>query len=201
MITNERQYAITKAQAERFKETLAKPDEHGKTLHPKVRKAMREGLQSQLQDLETEIAEFERLRDGKVTTIVVNSIVDIAVALIQARIARNWTQKQLAEKLNLPEQQIQRYESPRYKGAAVERLQEVADALGVRVQEVVTIEQRQFGRSWLSSTKSTHAPEGLTTATSSAWSSRRLRSLPTAASPPPGPRAPPAPGSCGTTAC
>ena len=73
---------------------------------------------------------------------MVNSIVDIAVALIQARIARHWTQKQLAEKLDLPEQQIQRYESSRYKGVALERLQEIADALGVRVQEVVTLEQR-----------------------------------------------------------
>jgi HTH-type transcriptional regulator/antitoxin HigA len=141
MITNERQYAIAKAQAERFKDALAKPDAQGKKVHPKVQKAMREGLRSQLQDLETEIAEFERLRDGKVTTIVVNSIVDIALALVQARIARNWTQKELAEKLNLPEQQIQRYESTRYKGVAVERLQEVADALNVRVQEVVTIER------------------------------------------------------------
>ena len=142
MITNERQYAITKAQAERFKEALAKPDDQGKKLHAKIRQAMREGLQSQLEDLETEIAEFETLRDGKVTTIVVNSIVDIAIALIQARIARSWTQKELGERLNLPEQQIQLYESTRYKGVAVERLQEVADALNVRVQEVITFEQR-----------------------------------------------------------
>ena len=142
MITNERQYAITKAQTERFKESLAKSDAPDKKVHPRVRQAMLEGLQSQLLDLENEIAEFEKLRDGKITTIVVNSIVGIAVALIQARIARNWTQKQLAAKLDLPEQQIQRYESTRYKGVAVERLQEVADALGVRVQEVVTLEQR-----------------------------------------------------------
>jgi DNA-binding Xre family transcriptional regulator len=142
MITNERQYAITKAQAARFKESLATAGVPDKKFHPKIRKAMLEGLQSQLQDLESEIAEFEKLRDGKIKTIVVNSIMDIAVALIQARIARNWTQKQLAEKLGLPEQQIQRYESSRYKGVGLERLQEVADSLGVRVHEVVTLEQR-----------------------------------------------------------
>ena len=140
MITNERQYAITKAQAKRFKEALTKGDEQGKTLHPKVRKAMRESLRSQLQDLETEIADYEKLRGGKITTFVANSIADIPVALIRARIARNWTQKQLGEKLNLPEQQIQRYEASRYRRVAVERLQEVADALQVRVQEVITIE-------------------------------------------------------------
>src|SRR6266705_1240193 len=135
MITNERQYAITKAQAERFKEALNRPDRQGNKLHPKVQKAMREGLRSQLQDLETEIAEFEKLRDGKVTSIVVNSIIDIALALVQARIARNWTQKELGEKLGVAEQQIQRYESTRYKGVALERVQQVADALDVRVQE------------------------------------------------------------------
>ncbi len=65
MIANERQYAITKAQAERFKESLAKAGAPDRKFHPKARKAMHEGLQSQLQDLENEIAEYEKLRDGK----------------------------------------------------------------------------------------------------------------------------------------
>jgi HTH-type transcriptional regulator/antitoxin HigA len=59
---------------------------------------------------------------------------------VKARIVRNWTQKELAERLGLPEQQIQRYEATLYKGMALERLQEVADALRVGVREVITIE-------------------------------------------------------------
>ena len=142
MITNERQYAITKAKAEQFRQALAKSGRQGaKPLHPRVLKAMRDGIESQLQDLQDELAEYEKLQGGTVTSIVANSILDLAVALVKARIVRNWTQKELAERLRLPEQQIQRYEATLYKGVAIERLQEVADALNVRVQEVITIEK------------------------------------------------------------
>ena len=142
MITNERQYAITKAQVERFKQALADAGKQGgKALHPRALKAMREGLESQLKDLQEELSDYEKLRDGTMTTIVVDSILELAVGLIKARIVRNWTQKELAERLGLPEQQVQRYEATLYKGVAVERLQEVADALKVRVQEVITIER------------------------------------------------------------
>ena len=142
MITNERQYAITKAQAERFKQTLADSEaQPRKPLHPRALKAMREGLESQLQDLQDELSEYENLRGGTVTRIVAESILELAVALVKARVVRNWTQKELAEQLGLPEQQIQRYEATLYKGVGVERLQEVADALRVSVREVITIER------------------------------------------------------------
>ncbi len=140
MITNERQYAITKAQVERFKEALAQSGSQQKNLHPKAQKAMRAGIESQLQDLQAEVADYEKLRGGKVVSITANSILDIAQALIKARIARNLTQKELAERLNLPEQQIQRYEATLYKGVSVERLQEIADALKLRVREVITLD-------------------------------------------------------------
>ena len=140
MITNERQYAITKAQVARFKEALDTPGDQRPKLHPRALKAMRDGVESQLQDLQAEIADYEKLRGGEVTSIVADSILDLAGALIKARIVRNWTQKELGERLKLPEQQIQRYEATLYKGVSVERLQEVADALGIRVQEIITIE-------------------------------------------------------------
>ena len=74
------------------------------------------------------------------TSIVADSIVDLAPALIKARIVRNWTHKELGERLALPEQQIQRYEATLYKGVAMERVQEVADALELRVREVITLD-------------------------------------------------------------
>lgn len=45
-----------------------------------------------------------------------------------------------AERLTLAEQQVQRYEATQYRGVAAERLQQVADALGLRVREVFTFE-------------------------------------------------------------
>lgn len=139
MITNERQYLVTQSQAERFRQALTVPDAKGR--HPKATKAMRDGLRSQLDDLETEIAEYDALRKGDVTVLQAESIVGIGEALIKARIVRNLTQKVLAERLELAEQQIQRYEATRYRGVAAERLQEVADALNLRVHEVFTLKQ------------------------------------------------------------
>lgn len=63
------------------------------------------------------------------------------MALIKARIARQLTHKALAERMDLAEQQIQRYEATQYAGASIERLQQVADALRLRVNEVVTLEK------------------------------------------------------------
>ncbi|MDR1969265.1 MAG: helix-turn-helix domain-containing protein [Burkholderiaceae bacterium] len=139
MITNQRQYLNTQAQAERFRHALAAPDAQG--VHPKAVKAMRDGLRSQLEDLETELAEYDALRQGQATTLEAQSIAGIGEALIKARIMRRLTQKQLAERLSLAEQQVQRYEATQYGGVAVERLQQVADALKLRVHEVFTLEE------------------------------------------------------------
>jgi len=139
MITNQRQYLNTQAQAERFRQALAAPDAEG--LHPKAAKAMRDGLRSQLEDLEAELAEYDALREGRVAMLEAESIVGIGEALIKARIVRNLTQKELAERLSLAEQQVQRYEATQYRGVAAERLQQVADALKLRVHEVFTLEQ------------------------------------------------------------
>jgi HTH-type transcriptional regulator/antitoxin HigA len=47
-----------------------------------------------------------------------------------------WSQKQLADVLNLKEQQIQRYESEEYGSASLKRLSEIADALNLNISEV-----------------------------------------------------------------
>jgi HTH-type transcriptional regulator / antitoxin HigA len=138
MITNQRQYLITQNQAERFRQALTAPDAMGR--HPKAVKAMRAGLRSQLDDLEAELTEYDALREGRITELEAESIIGIGEALIKARIIRNLTQKELAERLTLAEQQVQRYESTQYRGVATERLQQVADALKLRVHEVFTLD-------------------------------------------------------------
>ncbi len=140
MITNERQHQISKAQIAKFSAAVDAPDSGTRALHPRAQKALREAAQSQLDDLIAEVAEYERLRDGQLTSITAESIAELALALIRARIMRNWTQKELADRLAVAEQQVQRYEATQYKGVSVERLQAVADALKLRVREVITFE-------------------------------------------------------------
>jgi DNA-binding Xre family transcriptional regulator len=139
MITNERQYLITQAQAAKFREALAAAPAEG--LHPKAQKAMRDGMRSQLAELEEQLAEYDALRTGKVVSFKMDSITGIGDALVKARIIRKLTHKALAERMDLAEQQIQRYEATRYAGVSIERLQAVADALNLRVNEVFTLEK------------------------------------------------------------
>ena len=132
MITNERQYRLTKAEAARVEQALAHADEQNKHLHPALQKAAREGLESQLQELREQLEKYEALCAGKETSFVFDSLTSLPEVLIKARIARGFTQKQLADALNLPEQQVQRYEATLYKGAALDRIEAVAKALGLR---------------------------------------------------------------------
>ena len=67
------------------------------------------------------------------------SFAELPRALIQSRIALGLSQKELAERLGLKEQQIQRYEATEYAGASVQRVQEVIQALGLQVREEVVL--------------------------------------------------------------
>ena len=142
MITNERQYRITRSNAEKFQKALAAFDSDVRVrdgVHPRLVQAEREALESQLSELTAEIVAYERLRSATPPVISISSFEDLADGLIQARIAGGLSQKELAEKLGLKEQQIQRYEAERYASASYQRLREVADAIGVRVRNDILL--------------------------------------------------------------
>jgi hypothetical protein len=112
MIKNERQYRITNAQAERFKRTIADVTANSnRSLHPALRKAELGGLKSQLEDLKSELQEYELLQSGKRRTISLDLIEELPKTLIQARIAAGLSQEDLAAKLGIKPQQVQRYEA------------------------------------------------------------------------------------------
>ena len=67
MIKNERQYRLTKAQANRFSQTLQSLGE-ADGVHPLIVKAQREALSSQIADLEDELREYESLTVGRKQT-------------------------------------------------------------------------------------------------------------------------------------
>lgn len=142
MIKNDRQYNITKAQAEKFAKALqdiseeTSPDDK---LHPTLAKAQREALQSQYEELKQELKEYQELKSGKRKVFKINSFEHLPLALIQARIARGLTQKELAQKLGLKEQQIQRYEANDYATASLARLNQIIDVLKVRIGSKVDL--------------------------------------------------------------
>ncbi len=140
MIKNERQYRITKAQADKLAHALARAPKRSnkdRQIHPLLQKAQEDALQSQLTDLRAQLADYEALQAGEHTVLELGSLAELPCALIQARIASRLSQRELAERLGLKEQQIQRYEATEYAGASLTRLVEVIRALGINVREDV----------------------------------------------------------------
>lgn len=129
MITNERQYEHTNAAAERFRTGIAAAEAKPAT---KARDATIAGMRAQLRTLEAELRAYERLkasggRDFDVT------FDDVGVMLVQARIARRWLQKDLAERLELSVQTIERYEKTDYETASLTTLRDAVRVLGLQV--------------------------------------------------------------------
>ncbi len=134
MIANERQYRITKAWLERFEEGLTHADEAAAGLDPILLGAMRDQYAGQVAELREQLAHYDALQAGHIRTLALRSLDDIPLILVQARIAAGLTHKQLATLLAMPEQQVQRYEAREYQGVSFDRLQMVADALGVIIE-------------------------------------------------------------------
>ena len=92
-----------------------------------------DALNSQIADMEVEIQEYIMLRDGEVGFTERYGLGDLPRVLVQARIARGLTQTDLAERIGLKPQQIQRYEASGYLGANLSRLIEIAEELEIQV--------------------------------------------------------------------
>jgi transcriptional regulator with XRE-family HTH domain len=138
MIQNERQYRITKAQVEEFDRKLRSLTATGPPgVHPRILQAQREAVQSQAEELREELAAYDGLRSGGSRVLELTSLDELPIAMVQARIAAGLTQRELADRLGVKEQQIQRYEATRYAGASLDRIREVVAALGVKVREDV----------------------------------------------------------------
>jgi len=123
MITNERQYIVATAQAERFREALArlKDAPPSARVHPRIRQAEIDGLRSQIDDLRRELDAYKKLKTGNVTVLRHTGLPSIAHALIRVKA-----------------QQVQRYEATEYQTASLARLHQVADVLGLEWEHVVT---------------------------------------------------------------
>jgi DNA-directed RNA polymerase specialized sigma subunit len=140
VITNERQYRITKSEARKFEQAIAaaRGREPSPDVDPRIHQAMIESLESELAILHDDLKRYESLKAGKIKRRKVRSLRELPVLLIEGRIAAGLTQRQLGERLGIPEQQVQRYESTMYSGVSLDRLQDVADAVGLEMEEHVT---------------------------------------------------------------
>jgi HTH-type transcriptional regulator/antitoxin HigA len=144
MITNRRQLNATRSQIRRLDAVLQSSRKAADRMDRRVFEAMVAGIESQLEDLRKELAEYAEMERAE--AIDVGSAEDLPMALIRARIARGLTQGDLAAKLSVPAQQVQRYESTRYDGVGFRRILDVIRALGLGVSARVDLRKGSPGQ-------------------------------------------------------
>jgi HTH-type transcriptional regulator / antitoxin HigA len=136
MITNERQYKSTIAAVRMLEDAIAQFDilksiQSG--IDPVIAKAQIKSYESKLTDLVEQVKIFDKRRVGIDANFPFSSISELGEHLIGCRVARGWTQRQLADVLGVKEQQIQRYERDRYATISLSRLSIVSEALGIKI--------------------------------------------------------------------
>ena len=145
MITNERQYKITKKQLENLRRALR--DFNLKEVVERVgseilAKAEMNALNSEIQSLANQVKEYELLRAGGSIAWETSQLCELPTILIRARIAQGMSQRDLAARVGLKEQQIQRYEADKYASASLRRLNEIAEALELNISEIAELTSR-----------------------------------------------------------
>ena len=96
-------------------------------------------------DLRQELAEYDALKGRQVSTLELHSLSELPDLLIKARIARGYTQADLAKRLQLKAQQIQRYEATRYRSVSFARLLDIARSLDLDLHETIRLSSEEHG--------------------------------------------------------
>ena len=148
MILSTRQYHVSRAALEKLRADLLAAEKRTSG-HGWIRDAEILALREQIREITSELSEYSLLTSGQVSFSRSYALEELPSVLVKARIASGISQTQLAVRLNLKPQQIQRYESSGYLGASLARLIEVSRALGVKASGAFEL-PRQSGGSVLS---------------------------------------------------
>lgn len=143
MIKNEKEYAAAKARRDSFERALSEFDVAAEVeagVDPAIARAQRDSFSHHLDRLVSEIRRYEILQSGSSNAIALDTINELGHSLVQARIAKGWTQKNLAERIGIKEQQVQRYERDLYKTANLKRLSLVCQGLSVRFEGFLDVQ-------------------------------------------------------------
>lgn len=143
MIRNEKEYREAVERIGQEKDRLARQEAELKAmgLAPAEVKRALDPMRSFHQQLEEEVASYERLKRGEFDEI--ENLRGLGQLLVSLRIARGLTQRQLAEKLGVHETQVSRDERNEYHGITLERAAKILEALGVEVRSRVERVERE----------------------------------------------------------
>jgi HTH-type transcriptional regulator/antitoxin HigA len=135
MILNERTFRLVRARAAHLQREIADSTfrDLKSQLSTEIIVARRTALLQELDRLNLQIQGYERLKGPNREETQNLDAEELGLLPILGRIARGLSQRQLAELLELKEQQVQRYESEKYSGISLARYEKVLRALGIQL--------------------------------------------------------------------
>lgn len=141
MIQNERQYGVTQRKMAALKARL---DTMERQPNPDLPEEIRESdlfsIRYLIDELQAEIIEYEKQYYREAVPFRLESVLDdLPAALARARIARGWSERDLAQALGSSEQQVRRDERGGYSKASLARLTQVARTLGLKISGEVRV--------------------------------------------------------------
>jgi len=86
-----------------------------------------------LHEIETEISEYEALRNQPLEKISIQSMEDLMSAPIRYRLAKNMTVEEFSRKVDVHSRQIARYETEEYRNTTTETLLKILKKLDVHL--------------------------------------------------------------------
>jgi transcriptional regulator with XRE-family HTH domain len=142
MIKDEFQYEVSKDWVQKFNKTLAAMDRDEEAQRKDFLKwdAGRGSIQRHLDQLHEEIAEYEKLMAWdkiEPIEIVVEDFNRLSDALIKARMAAKMSLEELAERLDMDPERIEKYEKKQYLDATLREILDISLALGLEFKTAV----------------------------------------------------------------
>ncbi len=131
-IKNERQYLASLAHRRRLQASRESYAAHPQA-DPLAQEWLLAGVDRLLGDVDAEIEEYEAAARGGPVMLEVGEVAALPTALARARVAAGLSQKDLAARLGVSEQQVQKDEAGAYARSSLPRLARVAATLGMRL--------------------------------------------------------------------
>lgn len=142
IVLNEKELRDARARVAKLSDALS--SESGiaqlvSNLPPEVVAQVTKMMKAERHRLLSAIEAFESAKGaGDASSLLKEAGTDPGVTLIVARIAKGYSQKDLARRLGVKEQQVQRYESDRYSSISLKNYARVAALLGVQLHASIT---------------------------------------------------------------
>jgi HTH-type transcriptional regulator/antitoxin HigA len=147
VILNERELREARARITTLDDALSSKQALSRVvegLPPEVVEQLSIMLRTERRELSEAVEAYETAKiSGTVAALQERVANDPGLALIVARIAKGYSQRDLAWRLGLKEQQVQRYEADRYRSINLKNYARVAALLGVRLSATIQ-ESPQF---------------------------------------------------------